>query len=934
MDNLKLGYGGNKTEMKRLIKDAAKMTDVQKKLGVTVDATSMSFGNIVQAINVMQESMYINGTTAKEAKETITGSLNAMKASWGNLLTAIGSGDNLDQCMENMIESVEIFGGNVIPVAERALEGIGIVIEKLAPTIAERLPSLAEKLLPPLLTAAWELTKGLIKALPNIIKSLAGAIVDIFGKQFPIIEKIGNLFKENAGKIANTIKSILPAVLALVGAFKLFKGVKGITSLFGSLKGGAGDGGGIFGVFKTLSETKPTVILKGMLNLAIILGGFTILAAAFTKVAPYIAKMGDLKSILEVATIITVLGVVGYALSQFAGIVGKIKVSTVAKGLANMAIMLGGMSALFVVIGALTFLNFDYKKILKISLILGVLGAVGAACAGFAGIVGMIPIPVVLTGLANIALVLGGLTAVVVAFGALSKIDGFNKFISEGGNTLATLFNVLGKIVGSAIGGLGEGLTNSLPTIGKNLAAFATSLKPMFTMFNGADMSSIGSFFKSLGSFLLQVAGEKVLNFFTGGTNFAKLGQDLNTFATNSKGFFTTVATFPEEGFNKAKMLFNCLAGLKSLPKDGGVVGWFKGDINYQNIANGLKQLSSESVIAFFTAVSSLKQAGFDNATKLFDCLAGLKALPKDGGVVGWFSGNVNYENIAAGLKALSGEGVKNFFAMAGGINPNAFENVTKMFDCLANLKALPKEGGWWDKVTGTETSTISNLATELSNFATKTKGFFDLISTAKTESLTALAQGIAEISQSIADMQTTVQTSAKAILTDFVGMLNSIVTAIDSVDLTTEGSQMINGLISGMNSKKQSAVATARGIANAINAEYRKIQKIHSPSQVYDKYGGYQIQGLINGMESKMPQLKTTVKQTGEVSTPRYTPESTSTTNNRTSYNTFSPSFTLHMNGASATDSNKRKVQRWVQEAIEETFNSMGRTNPSLIEV
>ena len=59
MDNLKLGYGGTKTEMQRLIKDAAKMKDIQKKLGIEVDATSMSYGNIVKAIHVMQEQMYI-----------------------------------------------------------------------------------------------------------------------------------------------------------------------------------------------------------------------------------------------------------------------------------------------------------------------------------------------------------------------------------------------------------------------------------------------------------------------------------------------------------------------------------------------------------------------------------------------------------------------------------------------------------------------------------------------------------------------------------------------------------------------------------------------------------------------------------------------------------------------------------------------------------
>ena len=69
LDNLKLGYGGTKEEMARLIEDASKMSDVQEKLGVTVDANSMSFANIVNAIDVMQTSLGIAGTTAEEAEK-------------------------------------------------------------------------------------------------------------------------------------------------------------------------------------------------------------------------------------------------------------------------------------------------------------------------------------------------------------------------------------------------------------------------------------------------------------------------------------------------------------------------------------------------------------------------------------------------------------------------------------------------------------------------------------------------------------------------------------------------------------------------------------------------------------------------------------------------------------------------------------------------
>ena len=78
LDNLKLGYGGTKAELERLIKDAASYTDIQKEMGVTVDASSMSFDNIVNAIAVVQSKLGIAGATAQEAGSTIEGSVNSM----------------------------------------------------------------------------------------------------------------------------------------------------------------------------------------------------------------------------------------------------------------------------------------------------------------------------------------------------------------------------------------------------------------------------------------------------------------------------------------------------------------------------------------------------------------------------------------------------------------------------------------------------------------------------------------------------------------------------------------------------------------------------------------------------------------------------------------------------------------------------------------
>ena len=806
LDNLKLGYGGTKTEMQRLVKDAAK-------LDKSVDANSLSYGNIVKAIHAIQEEMGIYGTTQKEAEKTVTGSLNAMKASWGNLLTAMASGENLDQCIDNMVSSVEIFAGNVMPVAEKALVGLGTVVEKLAPIIAEKLPPLAEKLLPPLIKATISLTKGLIKALPNIIKTVADTVVDILGDQFPALKEFGEMLSRNAGKIAKFI----PVIVALVAAFKLFKGLGSITSLFGGKSGGKkGSKGGLFGnltkQLKTLAKEKPKTLLKGMANLAIIVGGFTLLTAAFSLVAPMLAKIGDPKStimmigiigalgaeaillakytaplgkikvtdvlkglanmaimlagmsalfllvgavslikfdygkVLGIVGIIGVLGVIGAALAIFAGIVGMIPIPTVLLGLANMAIVVAGMSALLLLIGAVSLLKFDYKKMSKLIGIIGMLGLVGGALAIFAGIVGMIPIPVVLAGLANMALVLGGVTALIIAYGALASIKGFSEFISKGGELLAKVFNIIGKCVGSIIGGLGEGITNSLPKIGENLSKFAESLKPMCEAFSGIDMGGIGSFFKAIGTFLVTMAGAKILEFFAGKPDFTGIAEGLGTLATGEgvKKFFTMVNGIGEEAFNKGKLFFECLDGVKNLPNAGGLANLFGGKNDFTGVATGLGQLASQGVKNFFAMVAKMDEVAFNNGEKFFECLSKVKKLPNAGGLSELFGGKNDFSGVAQGLADLSAKGVKNFFAMVAGFDENTFTKTKSLFQALSDIKKIEKEGGFWqdvgDAITGKKSKTkLGTIADDLGKFAEKSKTFFTQVNSLNLTNLNGL---------------------------------------------------------------------------------------------------------------------------------------------------------------------------------------------------
>ena len=132
LDNLKLGYGGTQEEMKRLISDASKLTDVQKELGITVDANSLSFGNIVNAISVVQKNMDIAGTTSKEAATTIEGSVNSAKAAWENFEAGVISANDL-------VETFWTAGQNIF-------NNLGQIIPRLGKTGMDVVSALANKI--------------------------------------------------------------------------------------------------------------------------------------------------------------------------------------------------------------------------------------------------------------------------------------------------------------------------------------------------------------------------------------------------------------------------------------------------------------------------------------------------------------------------------------------------------------------------------------------------------------------------------------------------------------------------------------------------------------------------------------------------------------------------------------------------------------------
>ena len=224
LDNLKLGYGGTKQEMERLLADAEKLS------GVHYDISNLN--DVYEAIHVVQGELGITGTTAEEASTTIQGSAAAMKAAWQNMLTGIADENaDFDGLINNLVESVATFGENILPRIETALSGVGKLISGLAPIIVEALPGLVENVLPGFIDAIMEVVNSIVEAIPEVIPVLIQALVDIvmqliecLAENLPTIieaviqglEQIMNSLAENLPTIISGITEMLLQVIQVI----------------------------------------------------------------------------------------------------------------------------------------------------------------------------------------------------------------------------------------------------------------------------------------------------------------------------------------------------------------------------------------------------------------------------------------------------------------------------------------------------------------------------------------------------------------------------------------------------------------------------------------------------------------------------------------------------------------------------------------------
>lgn len=288
LDNLKLGYGGTKEEMQRLLADAEALS------GVKYDISS--FADIVDAIHVVQTEMGITGTTAKEAAETVSGSVSSFKSSVSNLMTGMGDADaDMEQLTGNVVKSFETMAANILPVlrniwdnlpggAKFALGAMGVMaaISPIAGGIAKisGAASSLTKILPTLGTAfkaafsspvTWIVALVALLALKGdeiqgILQKVDNFLQGIFAKDWtevfgPVLGEVINGFFANLKNIWDSIKQILDGIIDFIrGVFtgdwtRAWQGVLGLFE-------------GIFGMLGSVAKVPINAIIS-LLNGAI-----------------------------------------------------------------------------------------------------------------------------------------------------------------------------------------------------------------------------------------------------------------------------------------------------------------------------------------------------------------------------------------------------------------------------------------------------------------------------------------------------------------------------------------------------------------------------------------------------------------------------------------------------------------------------------------
>lgn len=503
LDNLKLGYGGTKEEMERLIADANKLREAQ---GKNADLTIDSYADVVEAIHTVQENMGITGTTAKEAATTISGSIGMAKAAWENFITGLGRDDvDFSQLTEQLLTSIGAVATNVAPrvaqIGQGIIQAFPIVLAGLGAVLA---PIVSEAL-----ATAWNIAvqalAGIGIHLPEVdasqilsafqtVADVASTVVGVVRSAFEAVPGIFETVASAVGGAVSTVISVLTPFAEYFAAQMLpaiVSFASGLVSAFAA-------------VWPVLSQFGQTVMNIGAAVMPVLQNAFALIMPLISQAISLVMQLFSALSPLisqVAAALMPALTAIGTALANLAA-----------------AVLPGFAAAVQVVFSVLQMLMPVIQTVLSVvgsivSVVLTVVSQVIAAVINAAAVVSSVisaVLTVVSALVAGVTAFIGSILAVVG--GCVSTVSAL---VAGVVNTVVSLIGSLVSSVLSAISGLVSGVASFFQSIVSTMSSAASSA---YSAVTGAFNSMVGAVSGAVGNLMGVVSGipGQITGFFAG----------------------------------------------------------------------------------------------------------------------------------------------------------------------------------------------------------------------------------------------------------------------------------------------------------------------------------------------------------------------------------------------------------------------------------
>lgn len=391
--------------------------------------------------------------------------------------------------------------------------------------------------------------------------------------------------------------------------------------------------------------------------------------------------------------------------------------------------------------------KMDYNVLAEGLAGVGLIAAIMAALGGITLLA-----PAAMAGVLAVAAVVVEMAALLAAIGALAQIPGLTWLIGEGGAFLASIGEAIGGFIGGALEGVSSRLPNigeNLSAFSKNAEPFFTQAERFAQSGAAAGIAALaGAMLLLTANDLIN----GLTSWLTGGSSLEKFGESLAAFAPHMQTFLSYTTTFDPEAVKSSAEAVTALIGLcDKLPKSGGVAQWFGGEVNLEAFGEPLKAFG-EGIKGFGDAVDGLNADAIQNVVPAGEALTDLsKTIPKDGGLMGWLNGDLNMAQFGRELYAF-GNSLKNFGDAVDGLKVDAINAAVPAGKALTDLAdSLPTSGGAFEWLTGS--SNFTSFSEQISAFGKGLSGLSSSlvgVDPAKIEASAKAAAALSELEKAL----------------------------------------------------------------------------------------------------------------------------------------------------------------------------------------